>query len=207
MSCKVDTLIEEYALDEVEARFDSTNERLLARWTGADGGSAVGYRPLTEWFNQRLLRTLYEREGRETLGVRVEADYDVLTGDDDLLREELADDLAADGIDAAAVQSALVSYGTMRTHLLECLDGKKDSSSTEPWERETIRRAREFASEKVESALSSLDTKGQLAGVDRSSVQVQVHLQCEDCPTRVPLDVALDRGYVCEQHSQRVTEN
>jgi hypothetical protein len=201
MSCKVDRLIEEYALDEAEARFDSTDERLLARWTGADGGSAVGYRPLTEWFNQRLLRALYEREGRETLGVRVEADYDVLTGDDELLREELADDLAADGIDAAAYLDDTISWSTMRRHLTDCLGGEKSIERSESgWERETIRIARDHAASKVREAVSSLASRGDLPGGNEATVDVDVRVSCPVCQVGVPLSDAIARGYICPDH-------
>lgn len=200
--CKVDRAIRDYGLDGTDPHHDSIHEGLLARWRGRGTHSEAGYRTLAAWFNKRLLRQVYVDHGRDTSGGRLDSDYEALTGEDDLLREELRESLRADGIDATAVESALVSYGTMRTHLLECLDGEKDSSATEPWEKESIRRATAFATEKVESAVSSLDTKGELDGVDSASVQVKVHIQCGECPTRVPLDVALERGYVCEQHRQ-----
>lgn len=201
MSCKVDALIEEYALDEAEARFESTDERLLARWTGDDGGSAAGYRSLTEWFNRRLLRALYERRGRETLGVRVESDYDVLTGEDDLLREELVDDLAADGIDATAYLDDTISWSTMRRHLNDCLDGEKSTERSESgWERETVRIAREHAAGKVREAVSSLASRGDLPGGDEAEVDVDVGVSCPVCQVRVPLSDAVARGYICADH-------
>lgn len=201
MGCKVDTLIEEYELDAAEARYDSTDERLLARWTGADGGSAEGYRPLTGWFNRRLLRALYERHGRETLGVRVESDYEVLVGDDDLAREELIDDLAADGIDAEAYLDDTVSWSTVRRHLNECLDGEKPRErSNSGWERKSVRIAREHAAEKVGEAVSSLASRGDLPGGGEAEVDVVVRVSCPVCHVRIPLSDALARGYICADH-------
>jgi hypothetical protein len=201
MSCKVETLTEKYTLDEVEARYESTDQRLLARWTGDDGGSAVGYRPLTEWFNRRLLRSLYEQHGRETLGVRVESDHDVLTGDDELLREELIDDLAADGIDAAAYLDDTISWSTMRRHLNDCLGGEKQIERSESgWERETVRIAREHAAGKVREAVSSLASRGDLSGGDQANVDVEVNVSCPVCQVRVPLSDAIARGYICPDH-------
>lgn len=201
MGCKVDRLIEEYALDEAEARFESTDERLLARWTGDDGGSAEGYRTLTEWFNQRLLRALYERHGRETLGVRVEADYEVLTGEDELVREELVDDLATDGIDAGEYLGDVVSWSTMRRHLNECLDGEKPRERSESgWERETIRIARDHAAGKVSEAVSSLASRGDLPDGDRADLEVDVTVACPVCQVRIPLSDAISRGYICADH-------
>ncbi|MFB6188453.1 MAG: rod-determining factor RdfA [Halapricum sp.] len=199
--CKVDRVIETYGLEDADPRHESIGDGLLARWRGEDGHSTVGYRPLTDWFNRRLLRSVSLSHGRAIDGGRVEHDYDALTGDDDLRREEVVESLRADGIDATAVYEAMVSWGTMRTHLTECLDGHKEREPAGDWERDTIQMARSFAQEKVESALSSLETKGELRGVDRATVTVQVQIECTECPTRTPLDVALDRGYVCAKHA------
>lgn len=207
MGCKVDSLIEEYGLDAAEASYDSTDERLLARWTGADGGSAVGYRPLTAWFNRRLLRALYERHDRETLGVRVEADYDVLVGDDDLAREELIDDLAVDGIDADAYLDDTVSWSTIRRHLNDCLGGEKSRErSNSGWERKSVRIAREHTAEKVREAVSSLASRGDLPGGDEAAVDVEVQVSCPVCHVRIPLSDALARGYICADHLPSDTE-
>lgn len=201
MGCKVDKLIEKYDLDTAETRYDSTDQRLLARWTGDDGGSSEGYRPLTEWFNKRLLRALYEQQGRETLGVRVDSDYEVLTGDDDLAREELADDLALDGIDAEEYVSDTVSWSTMRRHLTDCLDGEKPQQRSDSgWERESVRIAREHAEGKVREAVSALSGKGELPGGDRAEIEVDVQVSCPECHIRVPLSDAIARGYICGEH-------
>lgn len=201
MGCKVDRLVEAYGLDEAETRYDTFDERLLARWTGADGGSAEGYRPLTEWFNKRLLRARYEEHARETLGTRVDADYEVLVGDDDLAREELIDDLAVDGVDAEAYLSDTVSWSTMRRHLTDCLDGEKvRERSDSGWERETVRIARDHAAEKVREAVSSLASRGDLPGGREAEVELDVQLSCPVCHVRVPLSDALARGYICQDH-------
>jgi hypothetical protein len=113
------------------------------------------------------------------------------------------DSLRADGIDADRLLSDMVSWGTMRTHLTDCLDGEKESEPAGEWERDSIEMARSFAREKVQSALSSLESRGELEDVDRAAVSIQVQIQCEECPTRVPLEVALERGYVCETHTKR----
>lgn len=201
MGCKVDRLIEQYDLDDTEARYESTDERLLARWTGADGGSAEGYRPLTEWFNRRLLRALYERHDKETLDVHVAADYEVLSGEDDLARQELADDLVTDGIDVEEYLGDTISWSTMRRHLNDCLDGEKvRERSDSGWERESVRIAREHAAGKVREAVSSLASRGDLPGGDRATIDVEVAVACPVCQVRVPLSDALARGYICADH-------
>lgn len=199
--CKVDEVIERYDLETADPRYESIDEGLLKRWTGADDNGPLGYRSLTEWFNKRLLRTVFDAHGRDALGNRVEHDFEALTSDDDLVRQEVVESLQADGIDGHAVSDAMVSWGTMRTHLKDCLGGTKETGAdSSDWERDTVAMARSFAREKVESALSSLDSKGDLDGLDDASVSIDIRVECDHCPTRVPLEVALDRGYVCEQH-------
>ncbi|SDF34866.1 rod-determining factor RdfA [Halorientalis regularis] len=200
-SCKVDRVIETYGLTSADPVFDSIDEGLLSRWTGAGERSAVGYRSLTEWFNKRLLKTVYDDHGRDTLGATVDSDYEVLQSDDELVVAELAESLRADGIDADDLRGALVSWGTMRTHLQDCLDGQKEpQTATTDWEVESVRKAIGVTESKVESALSALAQKERLAGGGTADIEVQVQLGCDACPTRVPFDVALERGYVCETH-------
>lgn len=204
--CKVGATAERYDLDGAETRYESLDDHLLARWTGEDGRKAAGYRTLTEWFNKRLLKRAYDDRGRETIGTRLDAEYDALTGDDDLLRGEVADDLAADGIDADQLRDDMVSWSTMRHHLSGCLDGEKATpTATTDWERGSIEIARDRTREKAESALRALGSKERLAGADDAEVDVQVLLSCPECQVRVPFDVALDRGYVCEEHSDSVS--
>lgn len=202
-TCKVDEVIDRYDLATADPRYETLNEGLVRRWVGADEQEPLGYRPLTEWFHKRLVRRVYDDHGRDTLGDRVEHDYRALTSDDELVREEILESLAADGIDGRALRVDLVSWGTMRTHLQECLEATKETDTAESdWERETVGMARSFATEKVESALSSLESKGKIAGIENASVTVQVQLDCKHCPTRVPFQVALDRGYVCADHAE-----
>jgi rubrerythrin len=204
--CKVDVAIENYDLDTVDPRYERINTGLLARWTGEDS-EPEGYRPLTEWFNKRLLKCVYDKNGRDAFGTRLDSDYEVLENDDELLRAEVIADLETDGIDAEAVVSDMVSWGTMRNHLLECLDGEKEAHTAETrWEHDSIEMARDFAEQKVSQAITSLAKKEQLHGLDHSSIEIQALLSCEECPTRVPLEVVLDRGYVCEQHDEQTTQ-
>lgn len=198
--CKVDRVVERYGLRDADPRYADIDEGLVTRWTGTGATEAVGYRTLTDWFNRRLLRRVYDERGRETLAGRVEHDYEALTGDDELRRGEVAESLADDGIDAGKLREAMVSWGTMRTHLQGCLGGQKERQGGD-WERDAIRMARSFAGEKVEEALSSLAADGAVRGVDRSELSVQFQLRCEACPTRVTLGEALDRGYVCADHA------
>jgi len=208
MGCKVDSLIERHALTVPDAGYESVDEYLVARWTGSDGRSAVGYKALTEWFNKRLLKRIYDEHDRGTVNVHLEREYEIITGDQDIQRDELAADLATDGLDIDDIADELVSWSTMRHHLKGCLDAEKDTTPAETdWETNTVQMTRERAAEKARSVLSSLTSKGRLRDADRAQVDVQVKLSCPDCSVRVPFEDAVERGYVCETHAETESED
>lgn len=200
--CKVDFVIDRYDLTPPESGYETIDEYLVARWTGDGNRDAIGYQQLTTEFNKRVLKVVYERNGRETIGTRLESEFEALTGDDDLLRQEVADDLATNGIDADAVLDDMVSWSTMRRHIKECLEAEKETTqSTSNWELESIDIARNQVAEKASKALRSLSTKEALPDGHEAEVDVQIKLSCPECPTRVPMEDAIDRGYVCKDHT------
>lgn len=208
MGCKVDSLIERHALTIPDPDYESVDEYLVARWTGADGRSADGYKALTEWFNKRLLKRMYEEHGRDTVSVHLDREYEVITGDKDIQWDELAADLAVDGLDIDEIRTEIVSWSTMRHHLKGCLEAEKNTTSAETdWEANTVQMARERAAEKARSVLTSLTSKGRLRDADRAQVDVQVKLSCPDCSVRVPFEDAVERGYVCNTHSETNSED
>lgn len=203
MGCKVDSLVERHSLTVPDPGHDSVDEYLVTRWTGADGRSADGYKSLTAWFNKRLLRRIYEANGRDTVSIHLEREYETITGDDDIQRDELAADLATDGLDIEALTDELVSWSTMRHHLKGCLDAEKDTdTAATDWQTNTVAMAKERAAEKARSVLSSLDSSGRLPDAERAEVDVQVKLSCPDCAVRIPFENAVERGYVCETHME-----
>lgn len=199
--CKVDRVVRRYGMTPGDPAYDTIHRHLAAQWTGQDGRSAVGYRALTEWFNKRLLKQVYDKRGRETLGARLDNEYETLTGDDELLREELIDDLDADGIDGREITEDMVSWSTIRHHLKGCLGENKD---TEPaatdWEYDSVRIASDQVSAKANEALRALASKGELPKADDAEVDVRVELSCPECPVRVPFEDAVSRGYICKDH-------
>lgn len=205
--CKVDVVVDAYALDDAVAQYATVDERLIARWIGADGASADGYRTLTEWFNKQLLRRVYDERGRATIGNRVESDYEALAGDDERLKREVMDDLDADGIDAERLVGDMVSWSTIRSHLKDCLGSEKHEETPDSeWERESVAIARNVAEEKTEQALSSLVSKGDVETTADVDVDAQVLLSCRECATRVPFTAALERGFVCRDHAENPTD-
>lgn len=203
MGCKVDRAVAAFDLDGTGG-YEDIDVELLARWTGEGRYQATGYRSLTAWFNKRLLKQVYDANGRETVGTRVESDYEALTGEDRLLREEVLDDLRADGIDADSVADATVSWSTMRNHLNDCLGGSKPTAESDSdWERRSVSIATEQAASKARDAVRSLAGKGEIAGGDEAEIAVETYLVCPDCGLRVSLSRARERGYVCEEHLGR----
>lgn len=199
--CKVDIIVDRYDLDSAEVRYPSLDGHLYARWTGENAHQAEGYRTLTDWFNKQILRCVYDEHGRPSTSNRLANDYEVLTGDDDLARKELVDDVRADGITPENLIQDFVSWGTMRNHLKNCLDGEKQSTTAETeWEARSISIAKDFVGRKVREGINSLASKGDLDGGDGATIDVQVQLSCPECLTRVPFDEAYERGYVCKQH-------
>lgn len=202
--CKVDIAVERYDLNGAGDVDESIDERLYARWTGENGHDEHGYRTLTDWFNKRLLKQVYDANNRATIGTRLDSEYDALTGDDEITRQEVISDLEASGIDAEQVCEDMVSWSTMRHHLKDCVGGEKERQRGHSnWEQESIDVIRASTVEKTEKVLRSLASKGKLPGAGDVDVAVQIQLTCPECPTRVSLDEALERGYVCERHLEK----
>jgi DNA-binding transcriptional ArsR family regulator len=207
MTCKIDSVIRKYDLDVSQSGYDDIDDYLLQRWTGEDGRSPEGYRSLTEWFNKRLLKRVYDEHNRQTAGVRLESEYEALRSEDELTRRELEDDLLAAGIDADAVTSDMVSWSTMRHHLKDCLDGAKESETAESdWERNSVDIATERVEEKAAEAVQSLTSKGELADSGDPGISVDVHLSCPVCHVQTPFSEAVDRGYVCSDHADNESD-
>lgn len=199
--CKVDRTIEQHDLQPPGDEYETLDEYLVAQWTGDTGGESTGYKELTHRFNKRLLRQVYERAGRSTLATRLDSEFEALTGDDDLRRGEVVDELTADGIDAEEVLNDMVSWSTMRRHLKNCLDAEKGRpEATSEWEMDSVDIARKQLKNKTDDALRSLETKDRLPEATKADIDVQVKVSCPECPTRVPLQDALNRGYICESH-------
>jgi hypothetical protein len=199
--CKLDIVVDRYDLDDSVVQYDTVDERMLDRWQGTGNQDPDGYRTITEWFNRTLLRTVYDDTGRDTTGTRVQSDYDALTGEDQILRAEVSDSLAEDGIDADRLLSDMVSWSTVRHHLNECLDGEKPRQRSETeWERNSVQISQEHAKSKAEEAIRSLVSKGDLETSAPVDIDIQVLVSCQECPTRLPFEAAVERGFVCKDH-------
>lgn len=206
--CKIDDMIEQYGLNSTSGEYDTVDDYLVARWLGEDRFKAHGYRTLTEWFNKRLLKQVYDKNGRPTIGSRLTDEFETLTGDDYLSKQELIDDLHAGGIDVEQVVADMVSWSTMRHHLKGCLDETKDQDeATTEWERNSVEVAEKQLHRKVKRALQSYENKGILTSATQADITTKVYLSCPECATRTTLREAVERGVICESHFSSVTRN
>lgn len=188
--CKVCRVLDERGMGRYE-------DRLVEQWQ-ADPPKRKGYRQLATWFNVLMLRREMERAGLSTLGDEAESKYERLTADDSAIAAEVRDGLRNNGIDVDSLESDFVSYGVIGTHLKECLEQERETTSTE-WEPEAIEIARSHAEGKVSEAVRSLLNKERLLSEGDVSVRVSVELECEECHTRIPAERALRRGYICDE--------
>ncbi|MFB6110118.1 MAG: rod-determining factor RdfA [Halodesulfurarchaeum sp.] len=198
--CKVARVAEKYGVPDAVPSELTLSDALLARWQGRDGYREHGYRTLTDWFNRQLFERAAERADRRVSDPQLTAEYEVLTGEDELQKLDLQDELAAAGIDAEQLLADMVSWSSMRGHLTDCLGGEKTREATTDWERNSIEISRSQARGKIEEAVAALGSKGEIAGAEEAAVSIDVHLHCDRCDTAVPLVVALERGHVCEIH-------
>jgi len=198
--CKVGTLISTYDLRDVVADTD-VEDYLLSRWIGRGDYATTGLRPLTDWFNQRLMKSVYNDHERKTLDTRIQSDYEALRrGETD---RALLEDLRADGIDGEQLQSDFVSTTTLYRHFTGCLDMSKStdpSQANSNWEEEKVDYAKDILRTNVEESLRSLENKGQLRQGSKAEIKTDIVLGCPDCPTQISFERALQRGYICQEH-------
>lgn len=196
--CKIDVLVDRYGLDPLGDSYEDIHEYMLARWRGEDGRPPEGYGTLTTWFNKRLLRQKYEEHGRDTIGVRLDSEFEALTENSDVVREEVMDDLRGDGINPEIVIDEFISRSTMRRHLNDCLDEEKHREPRESdWEKTSIDFAIDKADSRVREALQALASKDEFPDLEHVEVEIEVYVKCDEGDFKVPLSHALANGLSC----------
>ena len=202
--CKVGRVIDKYSLGS-NVVGGNLNEYLVSRWRGTGEYPETGHRPLTDWFNESLLKAVYLQHGRIPTEARIESEYKALSGEEEDKRTELLEDLRTDGIDGKRLVEDFISPSTLYRHLQNCLEETKQSAADTPdensdWERQKVSYAREVSQENAEEALRSLTNKDRITNGIDAELDVRVVLSCPDCTTRVRFETALERGYVCRDH-------
>ncbi|MFB6141588.1 MAG: rod-determining factor RdfA [Halosimplex sp.] len=183
-SCKVGRAVRTYDL----GAFDRT---LVDR--RRDGASL---RDLETVVNEAILRAALREADADVIG-DVSSVYERLTGDDASAgeRAELRGRLERAGVDVDALSDDFVSYGTVRTHLRECLDVETDRRTPLSVEdaRGTVEWARSRSEGIVERTLDRLGATPEFAAGDLSVTHV-VRVTCADCGATYPVDEFVDRG-------------
>jgi hypothetical protein len=202
--CKVGEIGAKYSLERGVVG-DGVDQTLVARWLGDGDYAETGLRPLTDWFNRKVLKTVYNEHGRNALETRVRSDYEVLTDGDRDERLALVDDLATDGIDGEQLRDDFISAPTLYRHFTNCLDVEKTESDEENggasnWEEERVAYVKQSVRRNTQDALQSLENKDRLPHASDAQIEAQVILGCPVCGTTVRFERALERGYVCEEH-------
>lgn len=185
--CKVCRVLAERGLEDY-------GRRLLAQWRGEDG-DRKGYRQLSRWLNVSLLRREMEAAGLSTLGDEPASKYDRLRSDDHA--DEVATLLEREGIDVGRLRSDFVSYGVVRTHILDCLDEEYEPTPQSGWETDTIEIARDHAATKIGEAVSALAGKDEIGVGNDVTVHQDIEVECERCGVRLPLGPLLSGEQTC----------
>lgn len=205
--CKVGRVISEYNLVQ-QIGGHEIEDYLIARWAGKGEYTPTGLRPLKDWFNQRLIKSVYTDRGRTVLDSRVESEYETLTADEPDF--ELLADLETDGIDGEQLQSDFVSTATLYRHFTACLDVSKpkerDADEPSTWETDKIDYAKDIVERNAEESLRALENKGRLPRGTEAQINTEIVLGCPDCSTQVGIDRAIERGYVCGDHAETGAE-
>jgi len=200
--CKVGKVLTRYDLEHGIGDGD-VEQHLLARWRGEGKYSETGLRPLKDWLNKQLLKSVYTEYDRSTLGNRIDADYDALSGAEPDFA--LLDDLEMSGIDGKQLRADFLSTTTLYRHFTSCLSATKstqpsDSLGESAWEAEKVDYATEIVERNVEESLRSLENKDRLPEASRAEIKTEIVLGCPECATQVSFERAVGRGYVCGDH-------
>jgi len=198
--CKVGALIEQYNIESASTETD-VQDYLIQRWVGRGEYTPTGLRPLKDWLNKQVLKTVYTNNNRDTFDSRIASEYEALTGED--VDTAILEDLSADGIEPEALRSDLISTATLYRHLTNCLEVDKSTESENTpteWERDKLEYAKTVVEKSLQDSLQSLDNKGKLPGASNAAIATEVVLSCPECNTQVGFERALARGYICQDH-------
>lgn len=188
--CKVCRTLESHGSEWIEGE-------LVARWRG-DDGDRLGYRRLARWLNVTLLERAMDRAGLPTAGGEAPSRYDRLTGDDDAVASGVREVLRGEGVPIDELESAFVSYGVVRTHLLDCLNVERPAEPSSAWEADAVAKAREQAAERAHAAVRARFNKDTLAAGGVPDVEVTITLTCPTCCESAVADDVLDSGVLCD---------
>jgi hypothetical protein len=206
-SYKVGCILEDYDIGPYEdAAREDLEAHLEEMWT-EEGWSL---HEITDWINQEIMREIYLENARSISSERIEYEYEKLTGDNDLARDEIVETLQDDGIDVDALTDQMVSLSSVYNYLTDFIGAESNRNSTPESRIRTAVSEVEFARANLrrrgESAAETLDEEDAIAGAADAEVSVTIQLKCPECGVAVDFDIANERGFVCADHSQHDAE-
>lgn len=183
--CKVDRISKKWELTGID-------ERLQERRNEGDS-----LRDLETFYNQTLLRTAMNAEGRETLDGEIPNVYRLLT-DDEVSpgkRIDAESRLRQNGIDPAELTGDFVSYQTIRTHLNDCLEMETARSTTLTVgdARNTVLKLISRTESVAKQMIDRLETDGSLT-IPSPTVTLSLRVGCSECGDEYPFSKLLERG-------------
>ena len=184
-TCKIDRVAERRSLSGID-------ERLRDRF--ADGESL---RSLETYYNEAVLRAAMASAGMDTIDGEVSNLYRLLT--DDAVsaggRVDAESRLERNGIDPATLTGEFVSYGTVRTHLRECLgvETRRDAEVSVDEGRTTVEKLVSRTESVARRTVERLADRTGLT-ITAPSVTVTVRVACRECNGEYTFGGLLDRG-------------
>jgi len=177
----------------VAERWDLTvDDDLRDRWA-----AGASLRDLETYYNERVLRAALESVDADVIGGEAANLYRLLT-DDAVSAGQRVDAearLRRNGLDPETVTDDFVSYGTIRTHLNECLgvETARDSSLDPDEARTTVLKLLSRAESVTERTIGRLTDQGSVTLPD-PSVTISLRVACEECGDEYTFSQLLDRG-------------
>lgn len=183
--CKVDRISVAYGLEGADEVLQDCH---------ADGTSL---RDLETQYNQRLLESALREAGVDVLQGEVENLYHLLTGDDVSagMRVEARSRLERHEVDPERLRADFVSYGTIRTHLRECLavDTERESTVTPTGAKNTVFKLISRTESVTKRTIDRLQSSG-LLSVGTVDVTLSLRIACTECGEEYTFSRLLDRG-------------
>ena len=196
---KVERLLAAYDLDGM-------GDRLVERWTGADG-SRTSLRDLADEFNRAVLRSALREAGRNPTEHSVAEVYRTLTGDDvsEGRRAELRNDLARSGLDVDSLREDFVSHQAVHTYLTEVREVTAPGCGADPVETD-VEALQRLAGRTTTVAQGTLERHRDADRVTLGDFDVLLDIRviCHDCGADLDAVTLLrEGGCACDDDRPR----
>lgn len=183
--CKIDRVSESWDLERID-------DRLQERRASGDS-----LRELERYYNETVLRSAMESAGMDTLEGEVSNLYRLLT-DEEVgagKRVDAESRLRRNGLDPSAVTGDFVSYGTVRTHLNDCLDVEttRDTHLPVGEARTTVAKLLSRTESVARRTIERLGRQGSVT-ITAPSVTVSLRVACSECNDEYGFSQLLERG-------------